>query len=148
MSGYSGHLLFYMAASVVALAVSFWYYPIDIGVVGTLIAVTIGAGYALLPDVDIPSSKMRRIIGKVFLAVIIASLLIYLKTKTLRLVYIAIALSICLYILWFVKHRGLLHTPVVGVLFSAPLYFIEPWYAVFAFLGFMSHLVADGEVFS
>lgn len=147
MSGYIVHLMSYLVIVIVGLTLAQHYLSPDLSVVKTLAGVAIGAMYCLLPDIDTPSSKMRRIVGRIFLAIILVSMIIYLTRNLVELIYLSIILVFSLYILWFVKHRGALHTPVVGLILSAPLYAIEPWYAGFAFLGFMSHLVLDKEVF-
>jgi len=144
MSGYSTHLIIYLVIALfAALMLSSYFSSITL-----IVAVFIGCFYTLLPDVDAPSSKVRRLVGKFFLGLVLVLLFGFLGGF---LPETAIILSICfcgfLYVLWYVKHRGILHTPLAGLIFAGPLIFIGPVYAGFALMGFVLHLVLDGEVF-
>jgi len=103
----------------------------------------IGILYSILPDIDTPSSKMRKIIGRLFLAASIACITVFIFLRRMELIYIPLMLILFLYILWFSRHRGLFHTPVVGILLSLPLYLINLHYVGFALIGFFSHLILD-----
>ena len=147
MSGYKGHILIYLLCMALLLGLLYHYDLLHMSLDLIVTGILIGLIYSLLPDVDTPSSKMRRIVGKVFLAIIIVCLCAHLVTMELWSVYVAILLSLFLYILWFSKHRGIFHTPLMGIVLSAPLYFVHPYLMGFAFFGFLSHLVVDGAVF-
>lgn len=149
MPGYKIHVVWYLILAIPALAVIHHYnISTDFGLSTTVNCLFLGLVYSLIPDIDTPSSKIRSIIGKIFLGVILASLGLYaLKIGGIKLIYVSLILAFSLYILWFVKHRGILHTPFAAVIFSVPLYFLKPAYFWFALLGFMSHLMIDGEAF-
>ncbi len=147
MSGYLTHIIVYLSFVVFLLAVSYSYGMLEYDVKTIIVGCLVGLFYSILPDVDTPSSKMRKLIERIFLAAIVLSLVAFLMIKDVDLVYSAIVLSLILYFLWYVRHRTILHTPIAGVLFSAPLYFIEPVYCLFALIGFVSHLLVDNEVF-
>ncbi|MFH0860229.1 MAG: metal-dependent hydrolase [Candidatus Altiarchaeota archaeon] len=148
MPGYQTHLIGYLlTALLVVSAIYHFHLIVDASIYSIIPAVAFGALYSLLPDLDTPSSRMRRVVAKLFLSVTLASLIIYLiGYGDNRLLYISLSLSSMLYILWFVKHRGILHTPVAGLILSAPLYLLAPMIAAAAFIGFISHLALDGEV--
>ncbi|MFH1834931.1 MAG: metal-dependent hydrolase [Methanobacteriota archaeon] len=144
MSGYSTHLITYLVIALfTALMLSSYFNSITL-----IIAVFIGCFYTLLPDVDAPSSKVRRLVGKFFLALVLVLLVGFLG-GFLPETSIILSIGFCgfLYFLWYVKHRGILHSVFAGFIFAGPLVFIEPVYAGFAFMGFVLHLVLDGEVF-
>ena len=147
MSGYRGHILVYLLCMGLLLGLLYHYDLLHMSTDLLVMGISIGLLYSLLPDIDAPSSKMRRIWGRISLAVIIVCLCAHLVTREFQLIYISIILSLFLYILWFSKHRGIFHTPLMGVALSAPLCLINPYLAGFAFFGFLSHLVVDGEVF-
>lgn len=148
MSGYLGHALVYLVIAFPATFMLLSYSP-TIEYLTLTIGVAIGLFYALLPDIDTPSSRVRRILGKTLLGTVIAALLGYLgNVFDERAIYLAVALNAFLYVLWYVKHRGILHTPLAGFVFAAPLWLVEPVYAAYAFTGFTVHLILDGEVFS
>jgi len=107
----------------------------------------IGILYSILPDMDTPSSKMRKILGRLFLAASIVCLMAFIFLRRMELIYIPLMLIMFLYLLWFSRHRGLFHTPLVGILLSLPLYLIGLYYVGFALIGFFSHLILDNEVF-
>jgi len=112
-----------------------------------ILAVSTGAFYTLLADVDAPSSKARKIVELSTLVLITASLALFLKTSNLLFVYAALFLTTLLLILWTLKHRGIVHTPLAAFLLSAPVYFIHPLAGGFALLGYMTHLILDWELF-
>jgi len=107
----------------------------------------IGIFYSILPDMDTPSSKMRKILGRLFLATSIVCLMAFIFLRRMELIYIPMMLILFLYLLWFSRHRGLFHTPIIGILLSLPLYLIDLYYVGFAIIGFFSHLIFDKEVF-
>ncbi|MFH1788827.1 MAG: metal-dependent hydrolase [Candidatus Altiarchaeota archaeon] len=147
MSGYLGHALAYLLIAFPLTFLLLSYGP-GYDYVALTVGVAVGLFYALLPDIDAPSSRVRRMIGKALLGTVIAALLGYLGgVFDERAIYLAVALNGFLYVLWYVKHRGILHTPLAGVVFSAPLWLVEPVYAAYAFTGFLVHLILDGEVF-
>lgn len=148
MPSYRGHLLGY---GVIAFA--FVLFDHRLGLLPSyapaawIVSAAVGGFYTLLPDVDAPASKARKIIEVASLALIAVSLAVYLRSGGMILVHAALFLSALLIVLWMVKHRGIVHTPLAAILFSAPLYPIHPLSAGFGFLGYMTHLILDREVF-
>lgn len=148
MSGYAGHAIAYLLAAVPATFLAQQWGLLDVGVTTIVAALFIGLFYSILPDIDTPSSKARRIIGRTLLALTLASLIGFLaRAFGEKAIYFAATITFFLYVLWFVKHRGILHTPLAAIIFSAPLLALNPVFAGYAFLGFMSHLIIDREVF-
>jgi len=147
MSGFRGHMLGFSVAYVVLLALALHFKVVPENPLLLVSSYFVGLFYSILPDVDTPSSVMRRLVGRVFLAAVLILLTGFvLDFFRIYAIYLSLALAAVLYFLWFVKHRGLLHTPLVGALLSLSLYPTSPYLSGAAFLGFMSHLVLDGEV--
>jgi len=110
-------------------------------------AVLFGAVYTMLPDIDIPSSKIRGYAAKTLLAVTLASLLAYATfSPKAILIYAAIISSLILYALWFARHRGFYHGKTFGLIMTLPLVFVSIHVMVFAAFGFLLHLALDGEL--
>lgn len=147
MSGYKGHLIgyFLVVFPVTLIGVSKEFLPQEL--VTIILGFVLGAFYTILPDIDTPSSKARRIIGKLFLTITVFCLTGFLTGLLTEIaVYLALALNLSLYLLWFIKHRGILHTIIAGTLFSTPLLIVNWVYAFYALLGFTVHLILDGEL--
>jgi len=147
MPGYKTHILGYLVMAGILLLIMDKILNFNLPLEMLLFGNLIGILYSIMPDMDTPSSKMRKILGRIFLACSIVCLLAFIFLRNMELVYIPIILILFLYILWFSRHRGLFHTPLIGILLSLPLYFISIYYVGFAFLGFFSHLVLDNELF-
>lgn len=142
MSGYKTHIIGYIASAALLLA-GLSYYKIglqrDIIVFGNLIGIL----YSILPDIDMPSSKIRMLLDRIFLSIIFFSLIAYIITNSQIFMYISIIFTILLLFLYLVRHRGIFHTIWMGFILSIPLYIINPYLAGFAFLGFFSHVAID-----
>jgi len=148
MSSYLTHLFAYLLAAVTLTFILVHYELVSAGYSLFLASMAVGCLYTLLPDIDMPSSRARRMLGKTMLGAALVCLLGFLADVfDRRALYVAVGLNLFLYVLWYVKHRGILHTPLVGAVFSAPLYLLNPLLAAYAFVGFLTHLVLDGEVF-
>lgn len=96
--------------------------------------------FSLLPDIDIGTSKIRKV-----LLVIAGGLLIYAFISHLS--YLGIGIAIAIIFIQFLSHRGLAHSFIVGVLLSACLYlYFQDWiFPGIAMLNFVSHLVLDSK---
>lgn len=143
MTNYKKHLLAYFLISVI-IFLTFFYFKIYTKLEIFLTSFLIGMVYTFLPDIDVPSSKVRVLITKLSLAAILLALLLYasyMPEKTL--IFISIFLSALLYFLEFTKHRGAFHSILAGLFLSAPLYFINLYFFIFAIVGFFSHILAD-----
>ena len=112
-----------------------------------VLAFILGLLYSILPDIDAPASKTRECVSKLLLASLMLCLLSYAFVEpNLKLLYLSFAIAVFLYLLWFTKHRGIFHTVYAGLFLSLPLYLVSPIYALYAFTGFASHLMADGKL--
>ena len=146
MSGYKTHILIYLVSVLSLLFLVKHLNLLELPVESMLSGVLIGVLYSILPDIDVPSSVMRRILGRVSLAVMLVLLTAYLFLKNMVFIHISIFLALFLYLLWFSHHRGFFHSITAAVLFTLPLLFIDPVIAGFAFYGFLNHLIVDGEL--
>lgn len=147
MSGYKLHLLAYslFAAALTYFAVRTGSLkPEPLNVLQSLFA---GAFYTLLPDVDMPTSIMRKFMERLALAGIVFSISAYMALKDTPLLYVPMAIALLLLALWFLRHRGFFHSTPAGLLLSAPLALYDPVVALFAFVGYCSHLAVDGKLF-
>ena len=148
MSGYIAHVVVYLLLVLPATFFLVTYGFLSEGRMIVSASILIGCFYAVLPDIDEPSSKVRSLLGKVFLGVSLACLLGFLAGLLNRnAIYVPVVLIFSLYVLWYVKHRGVLHTLLAGLLFSAPLIFVKPIYGAYAFVGFSTHLMLDRKIF-
>jgi len=95
--------------------------------------------FACLPDLD-TASHIRRI---TFIGSLIGIiLLIYLKFNNF-----AIILSILLLIILFLKHRGILHSILAGLLLSLPIYFMAGLnVSIMSFSAYGLHILLDGKI--
>lgn len=148
MSGYKFHILSYLLAAFALTYLLEEYRILALPLEYLAPAFFIGAAYSILPDIDMPSSIMRRIVEKTALAGILLLILAYLFFSLPLLIYAAISLVFFLLLLWYLKHRGFFHTMLAGLLLSAPLALIDPYFALYAFLGYSAHLFVDGKLFS
>ncbi|MCX6695401.1 MAG: metal-dependent hydrolase [Candidatus Altiarchaeota archaeon] len=148
MSGYRTHFVIY-GASALGLTYLLFRTGYISGVNPELVlAFILGLLYSILPDIDTPASKTREYVSKLLLASVMLCLLSYTFVEpNLKLLYLSFAIAVFLYLLWFTKHRGIFHTIYAGLFLSLPLYLISPIYALYAFTGFASHLLADGKLF-
>jgi membrane-bound metal-dependent hydrolase YbcI (DUF457 family) len=96
--------------------------------------------YSQLPDIDQDLSVINRIwnttaaLGGIYA----------LYTGKYKLLGIFAIASIL--ILEWVKHRGVCHELWFGILMAAPLWFLNPLFAIVGATCYVSHLVADGEL--
>ncbi|MBU4202058.1 MAG: metal-dependent hydrolase [Candidatus Altiarchaeales archaeon] len=147
MPSYKVHIFGYLVMVGILLLLSDKLLNFHLSIETLIFGNIIGILYSILPDMDTPSSKMRKILGRLFLAASIICLLAFVFLRRMELIYIPLMLILFLYLLWFSRHRGLFHTPIIGILLSLPLYLIDLYYVGFAIIGFFSHLVLDNEVF-
>lgn len=148
MSGYKFHVIAYLLAACVLTYALNEYRIIALSPGSLILSVFIGAAYSILPDIDLPSSVMRRMVEKTALAGILILIIAYLFFSVALLIYAAIALTFFLLLLWYLKHRGFFHTLLAGLLLSAPLALFDWSFALYAFLGYEAHLFVDGKLFS
>ena len=147
MSGYRIHIAAYVLSAIAATYLLPWFGH-EADRMTLLISWAVGFFYCMLPDIDVPASKMREYVSKTLLAGTLLCLLAFaFLRRDITLVYVSIGIVIFLYLLWFTKHRGVFHTIYAGLLLSLPFYLINPLYGLYAVIGFFSHLLADGKLF-
>ena len=139
MSMYKGHILFGLIFTSVVVYLSYRLKFLNFSYTELLISTPIIFCYSILPDIDIRSSKIRKIVTTVSLAFILVSIFFDVK-------WLAISITLTLFILQFTKHRRFFHSISAGVLFSLPLILFSQVVALIAFLGFFSHLFLDGKI--
>jgi len=140
LSGYRAHL----AAGGIVCLLLFYLTKIDFSI--ELVVVCLF--YSLLPDFDSNMSKINNILEKVGLFLIFFICLgIYLDKVVFSNLLFAVFISGVLLVSKFLKHRRQFHTVSVGFVLSLPMAFVfgvEGF--LFAFAGWFSHLLLDGEV--
>ena len=146
MAGYKSHIIAYLVLACAATYALKEYPVLELSALSLLAALFIGCVYSILPDIDAPSSIIRRAAERLSLALIVALSVAYVFFREMILIYAGIAVASCLLILWFLKHRGFFHTVLAGALLSIPWALADPVYSVYAFLGYAAHLLADGGI--
>ena len=113
----------------------------------TFVAYVICALYSLIPDLDLKSSWIKGQFNNLVLYAIVILGIIYLfVSQEITLVIIMGVLVLFALLLFLMKHRDVLHTPLIGVIFAIPLLFINyPGIAYFisGCIGFLSHWLLD-----
>jgi membrane-bound metal-dependent hydrolase YbcI (DUF457 family) len=114
--------------------------------------------FALLPDLDIGTSMIRR-----FFMVVLGLFLIYsfytgnigFDIYNIPSIYnipwislVGIVCAILLIITQFMHHRGMMHSMLMGVMISGLLYlYFGDWsFPVIAFVNYLSHLALDSKL--
>jgi len=131
MPGYKKHLLY----SIPILIVILLYFPMDI--TRTLLAIPLFFLYTLLPDTDTPASKIRKIVEVSLLISILILLIVFNQIIT------ASVLIVILILLWSIKHRGILHSPITGFLLAYPALSNNIEIGIICYIGFITHLILD-----
>ncbi|MFZ2456333.1 MAG: hypothetical protein WAX07_07640 [Candidatus Altiarchaeia archaeon] len=148
MSGYKFHIIAYLLAACALTYALKEYRFLELTLFSLILSLFIGGIYSILPDIDLPSSVVRRMVERGALALILFLIIAYVFYPVMPLIYAAIALTFMLLLLWYLKHRGFFHTILAGLLLAAPWALLDPVYSLYAFLGYAAHLFADGELFS
>lgn len=139
MAGYKWHVIFGILFAGLFVYVSYKHKIFNLKFLEIISAAPILLIYSILPDMDTSSSKISSLLRIVGLAIILVAVLFDLKI-------LAIAIASILLILQFVKHRKFIHTVIAGILFSLPLVYFSHIIALFAFIGYSSHLLIDRQV--
>lgn len=99
--------------------------------------------FSLLPDLDQASSKIQNIFESGIGIAGLALLSFYFAYKdNIYLVWLAFLL-VLLALINFLRHRTIMHTIRASLVMSIFVYLISKELALFAFFGYVSHLVAD-----
>jgi len=93
----------------------------------------------LLPDCDIRNSKIYGVILTTFLIGIIYCFLV-------GLAWYGIGLAVVLIIISSLKHRGVMHTILAGIILSLPLLYFGGFYMVLGLMCIIAHLILDMEL--
>jgi hypothetical protein len=148
MSGYKFHIIAYLSAACALTFALKEYAIVEQGIVSMLLSLFIGALYSILPDIDLPSSVIRRLVERCALASILSLITAYVFFHAMLLIYAAITVTFLLLLLWYLKHRGFFHSILAGLLLSAPWAILDPVFSLYAFLGYAAHLLVDGKISS
>ncbi len=113
----------------------------------TFVAYVICALYSLIPDLDLNSSWIKGQFNQIviYAIVILGIIYIFVSQSFTLLMIIAVLVLIGLFLL-LVKHRDILHTPLVGIMFAVPLLFISYpnfTYFISGCIGISSHWLLD-----
>jgi hypothetical protein len=113
----------------------------------TFVAYVICALYSLIPDLDLKSSWIKGQFNNfVLYAIVILGIIYLFVSQEITLVIIMGVLVLFALLLFLMKHRDVLHAPLIGVIFAIPLLFINyPGIAYFisGCIGFLSHWLLD-----
>ncbi len=118
----------------------FSFLPASLGMLDMAMAILIILFYSILADIDIGTSKSRKIIFGVSLFAIGYCFLFSLNS--IGLVITAFLLIIVL----FLNHRGRTHSVLASVVFSVPLAYLNLVYMAMAVVAYLSHLALDKEI--
>lgn len=97
---------------------------------------------SLLPDIDIGTSIIRKLVFALSIAFAFA---LWLFTN--NVLYSAIVLIVYILTVVFIpRHRGFTHSIVALLLYTGFIFFIIQEQVVYAFISYASHLIADLEI--
>jgi len=136
MSNYKTHIAFglLLTLSLYFLLFKFGYESLSLMELLTITIITVI--YAILPDIDVKTSKAYNILlfASLFLIILFAVEEEYLYTILITLILLTVSL---------LRHRGITHTVWFGLLISLPLVLIGRLYPIYGFLAYTSHLFLD-----
>ena len=138
MTDYKHHLLGGLAVTLVAAVFIFieGWLPLNIQNISGMILISLF--FSLLPDIDIGTSMIRKVVS-IFIGV--AMIYSFIMSAS----YVGIVLAVILIVMQFLHHRGMMHSFIIGACFSGLLYFyFGNWvFPIVAMLNFISHLALD-----
>jgi membrane-bound metal-dependent hydrolase YbcI (DUF457 family) len=97
----------------------------------------------LLPDIDIPSSKIRKIVEVIFLAVACVLIIKGMNESSWLYTLGGLILVVLTIILWFLTHRGIMHNPLIGGFIGVLIGTQDPILGMAFVAGFTNHLIMD-----
>jgi len=136
----------HQVAGIILLVLVLWlntvihFLPISLGVIEVFMSIGIILFYSILADIDIGTSKSRKIVFGVALFAIG-----YCFAFNFRSIGLVIT-SLLLIIVLFLNHRGRTHSVLASVVFSAPLAYMSMVYMVIGIIAYLSHLILDKEI--
>lgn len=103
--------------------------------------------YSLIPDLDLKSSWIKGQFNQIviYAIVILGIIYLFISPNINYLIIISVLILIEIFLL-LVKHRDILHSPLIGVLFAVPLLFINypnVTYFIAGCIGILSHWLLD-----
>ena len=103
--------------------------------------------YAVLPDIDIDSSFIKKFITILGIIIILILAILGFTGINYKAYFLLVVIILGLIILTFtLKHRGFTHSLFSAVLFSSPfIYFSVNLFFILLF-SYLSHLIVDREV--
>ena len=146
MGGWKEHIIVGLFSSIVVFALLFYFIGEDLLDVKLFLSVPLIIIYYLLPDIDSPGSKISRIIYGIIISSVAICGFIYFITDNSFFIVLMFIIALFGVSMLFLGHRGITHSLVCAVIFSLPIIFISKWVAIFCFIGYLSHLVIDGEI--
>ena len=143
MPNYKVHQAFGIGLVVITLLINetlnfFRYF--HFGPVELLLVVIITLFYSIAADIDIGTSKSRKLVlggglGGIIYCFAFSQPLIGIVTSVLLLLMI-----------FALNHSGKTHTTLAAVIFSVPLLYISWVYMAVGCIAYLSHLLIDGEL--
>lgn len=135
MSGYKIHFTVGLIVTLLAMVVAISYHYLTFTIQNFAWLLLIAFVFSLLPDVDIGTSLIRK--------VLLIAFIIFIFFNGVGL--IGIILGVIIIIIQFLPHRGIMHTVIMGIFLAGLLwFFFHNWaFVVIALLNFLSHLVVD-----
>lgn len=143
MPGHKEHIVIgAVVSAVVYFLVHHWQLvPTDLGGLDWAMIALITYLYSQLPDIDQDVSVINKIWNTT--AGIVGVYCIY--TGQFRILGLFAVASIVA--LEWVKHRGVTHEEWFGLAMAAPLWFVNPLFAIIGATTYISHIWADGDAF-
>jgi hypothetical protein len=145
MSGYKTHIItsFLVSLTTITILVALDKINKNYFIYGLPIIII----YSILPDLDHENSIIRKLTNIFGFLVIILYIICFFYYRNNIYLYTIIGISIFLLSLYFLTHRGLLHSILGSLLLSLPLLIITNyWFVILAFISYNTHLFIDGEI--
>ena len=136
MSNYKKHIVFGVLTSIILYYLLIKLSVVNFNLEELVVISLISVMYSILPDIDIRTSKAYGIF--IFSSVLIMMLL----TMKGEILYSMIVGGIVIAVS-FLKHRGITHSILFGIISSLPLFLIGNIFPIFGFVSFLSHKVLD-----
>jgi len=139
MTNYKNHLLFGVVCWVaVCYVFNFLQHPL-FAVSFAVVAVS-----SLFPDLDSQSSKINNFTELSLAGIILFVAGVLYFTKNNLLLPLLFACGALIFAMQLLRHRGVMHSPILGIFIASAIYFLFSHFLAAAFLvGFFSHLLAD-----
>lgn len=143
MPNYKVHQAFGIGLVVLTLLVNqtlhfFRYF--SFGIIELAIIAVITMFYSILADIDIGTSKSRKmVLGGSLIGII------YCFVFSQPLIGVVITVLLLLMI-FFLNHRGKTHTTLAAIIFALPLLYLHWVYMMIGAIAYISHLIADKEL--